>query len=516
MIIVYHQNNLVRNVISTNNLEMTFQKSNSIVKVIQGIATQFPNEKIVWCNQLFFNNINLDFIENNSVSNNTILTFNPYTNNYLTNAIGYSESSPFININKKVSYPTWQMSSLIGYAHASVFLELKEKINPVSDFDYYLNSLSKTFMPIGLFCYSEPKLIMNSDLISIKQVPKASMFTIFKFVKQHYKARWVMLLLLDFVFYENKFPVFPFLFSLFHKNIKIQDYDLKNIELLKHSGVSIHDSIDVLIPTIGRKKYLYDVLIDLKNQTHLPKNVIIVEQNADPNSNSELDYISNETWPFAINHTFTHKLGACKARNIALDNIDSDWVFFADDDVRFDTDFLKNCLLNCKNYNKKAITLACLKNGETIPNINPSQWETFGTCSSFVSSQTIKNIRFDLGFEFGYGEDIDFGKKLRNTGVDIVFFPFPKMLHLKAPMGGFRTKFKFDWDDEKIQPKPSPTLMLYKLLHCTQEEINGYKTVLGFKYYKKQSIKNPIVYISAFKKQWEKSIFWANKLMKNN
>jgi hypothetical protein len=57
-------------------------------------------------------------------------------------------------------------------------------------------------------------------------------------------------------------------------------------------------TIDVIIPTIGRKKFLYDVLKDLSVQTHLPKNAIIVEQNPTQGSQSELDFINNETWPF--------------------------------------------------------------------------------------------------------------------------------------------------------------------------------------------------------------------------
>jgi hypothetical protein len=35
-------------------------------------------------------------------------------------------------------------------------------------------------------------------------------------------------------------------------------------------------TLDVIIPSIGRKDYLYDVLQDLAKQTHLPVNVIIV------------------------------------------------------------------------------------------------------------------------------------------------------------------------------------------------------------------------------------------------
>jgi GT2 family glycosyltransferase len=42
-------------------------------------------------------------------------------------------------------------------------------------------------------------------------------------------------------------------------------------------------SIDVIIPTIGRKQYLYAVLQDCA-QTHLPVNVIIVEQNPQEDS----------------------------------------------------------------------------------------------------------------------------------------------------------------------------------------------------------------------------------------
>ena len=53
-------------------------------------------------------------------------------------------------------------------------------------------------------------------------------------------------------------------------------------------------TIDVVIPTIGRKKYLYDVLCDLRKQTHLPKNVIIVEQNLLLDSKSELDFLQND------------------------------------------------------------------------------------------------------------------------------------------------------------------------------------------------------------------------------
>ncbi|MES2806304.1 MAG: glycosyltransferase family 2 protein, partial [Bacteroidota bacterium] len=65
-----------------------------------------------------------------------------------------------------------------------------------------------------------------------------------------------------------------------------------------------------------------------------------------------------------------------------------------------------------------------------------------------------------------------------------------------------------------IQPKPSPTIMLYKILHTTVEQRLGYKTILFFKYYQHQKIKNPFHYYDQFQKQWKQSILWANKLKK--
>jgi GT2 family glycosyltransferase len=117
-----------------------------------------------------------------------------------------------------------------------------------------------------------------------------------------------------------------------------------------------------------------------------------------------------------------------------------------------------------------------------------------------------------MGFEFGFGEDADFGMQLRNLGVDVLYIPNPEILHLKAPIGGFRTKPVLAWHSDAIQPKPSPTVMLFKILHITKEQICGYKTLLFFKYYKHQTIKNPILYFQNYKKQWKKSVFWANEL----
>jgi hypothetical protein len=76
----------------------------------------------------------------------------------------------------------------------------------------------------------------------------------------------------------------------------------------------------------------------------------------------------------------------------------------------------------------------------------------------------------------------------------------------KSTSGGFRTKPKLAWENDEIQPKPSPTVMLFQITHKKTKQQNlGYKTILFFKYYQHQSIKKSIYLL--FKQQWERSLY---------
>jgi glycosyltransferase involved in cell wall biosynthesis len=312
--------------------------------------------------------------------------------------------------------------------------------------------------------------------------------------------------------YEKKFPFLAAFYAGFFKNRNSTGINLDDITVSSSLAIVDEQIIDVIIPTIGRKKYLYDFLCDLRKQTYLPTNVIIVEQNPLLDSMSELDYLYNELWPFRIKHTFIHQSGACNARNVALSQVESKWVFFADDDIRIDENFIVNVFRKINNWCVKAVSINCSHEGEIEQFTKAFQWTSFGSGCSFVLNKSIKNCKFSKGFEFGYGEDSDFGMQVRNQGSDILYLPEPKIFHLRAPIGGFRTKPNLLWVNEKIQPKPSPTVMLYKILNNTEQERRGYKTILFFKYYKHQERKNPVGYFFHFNKQWNQSKFWADQL----
>ena len=166
MIIIYHNNKFVDEIVDENNKQFAFDKNICIVRNVLEIANKFPEEIIVWCYIQVKKQLNRDFLKNQNLKSNEIISYCHENANFFPDDIGYIENSPFIKINKNVTYATWQMSSLVGCAHASIFNKtFHEKIHNKS-FDFYLNNVSKAHMLLGLFCISEPKLLTQkpSDL----------------------------------------------------------------------------------------------------------------------------------------------------------------------------------------------------------------------------------------------------------------------------------------------------------------------------------------------------------------
>lgn len=508
MILLIHKDESVLEIIDLKTNQLVKSKLKSSAQVLFNLAQDNTERILVWCHQSQKEYLNIEGIKSSFYLSNMMLSFSK--NQYLPEQIGYVEDSPFLKVNKDVKYPTWLMSSEVGAIHASQLIKFKTVIDNKNSFDFVLNTIAKMGMPNGLFCYSVPNLLKVNS--SFTNGNRASLSELFKFVKYHYKWIWSVLLLINIIINESKFPIIAFLKSIFIKQ-KTQklDFDLNPINPTK---VDFKKTVDVIIPTLGREKYLFNVLQDLSKQTLLPEQVIIVEQNQDKNTKSELEFISSRTWPFKIIHKFIHQTGACNARNLALKFTTSDYIYLADDDNEFDNNLLKDIIYSMQYYSFSAIAMSYLQKNEVEKHKNTMQWGAFGGGSSVISSEFVDDVTFNMVYEFGYGEDTDFGMQLRNLGADIVYTPNIKILHLKAPIGGFRTKFVHPWEKDNLQPKPSPTVLLNRKLNSTNCQLLGYRTTLFLKFYKQQKIKNPFKYFSRFKKQWLVSETWANRLNK--
>jgi hypothetical protein len=164
MIVIYHRGHRVSRIFDFDNQKVLAFQDLSIAAVLIDIAYAYPERLLIWCNLVCQEELNLSHFSELFHHKKMLLSYHPYEN-YFPSAIGYIEDSPFINVNKAVSYPTWQMSSLVGGVHASVLLVLNKGVVVDKDFDYFLCSFAKLGMPLGLLCYSEPKLLKGNAVI---------------------------------------------------------------------------------------------------------------------------------------------------------------------------------------------------------------------------------------------------------------------------------------------------------------------------------------------------------------
>tara|TARA_R110000751_G_scaffold105046_4_gene200886 strand:+ start:107423 stop:108961 length:1539 start_codon:yes stop_codon:yes gene_type:complete len=510
IIIVHHKHKTTQVMNAKKQLITSVAIGTTLTQTISNVSTIFPDALIVWCDADYLEVLDVNAMPSLFHHRRILASYNPSANFYLQKQIGYVERSFYLKVNKKVTYPTWMMSSCVGGVHASVINTLSNDLNFNINFDYFINSLAKRAMVEGLFCYSEPKLLQG-NFLATAEIKQGSVYETFKFVKQHYKWVWVFFLSLSYLVYEKKIMLLPLIKSLFYKQLSTK-FNFEQIPIQSTKSVIIKREIDVVIPTIGRKQYLYDVLKDLATQTIMPKNVIIVEQNPLKTSKSELDYLTNEAWPFKIKHTFTHQSGVCNARNLALSQVESEWTFLGDDDNRFDSNLIETLFNRINQYGVQVGTTVYLQANEVQTYLKTAQTSIFGAGNSIIKSSLIQKVKFNLNYEFNYGEDTDFGMQLRNLGEDVVYFADIKIDHLKAPIGGYRTKVTHPWSDDNIVPKPSPTIQLLYQTYFTPEQLLGYKLLLGLRSLKNSASKNPYIYFKLYKKQWERSQFWSQKL----
>lgn len=511
MIILVHNKQKVIGVFDKNFQNKQQSISENFSEALFQLAKLHPGEVVIWCEEKYFAQIAFEQILTLFHHDKMMLSFAISRDYYFSDLLEYIDQSPFARISHSSRSATWIMSADIGLVHASVLNVLSPSDFFHRDANYFLSSLAKMLMPLGLMCYSEPALC-QVVLKNNAEIVKASLFQHAKFIAQHYRHRWLLLFTLNLFIYDKIFSLLPIIASLVYRQKRINSNLLDCIVLEKSKVLLSSKTIDVLIPTLGRKDYLFAFLIDLSEQTLLPKNVIIIEQPIDGQLESQLPFLVSQKWPFVIKHAFINQRGVCNARNLGLSMVSSDWVFFGDDDIRVENDFLEGILQKSLDFSNGVITASCLQVREQQKLRTTAQWPTFGAGCSLVKANLLVGLKFNMGYEFGYGEDDDFGLQLRSKGLDVLYVPNPSILHLKAPIGGFRCKPVLAWSKDLIQPKPSPTILLKFLLHNSEKQLLGYKTILFLKLMLKNKSFNSHKFFKLFVLQWNQSMLWAKKL----
>ncbi|PTX44061.1 hypothetical protein C8P64_0031 [Christiangramia gaetbulicola] len=487
-------------------------ESANLVDQFWYLTKKYALHTIIWVEKKYENYLNIKDLGSIFSQNNLMLSY-AIESQFLPDSIGYIDQMPFVNPNYNIKYPSWRMSTDVGGIKGETAQKFFPIFKRINDFGYLLNSIAKIGQQNSIFCYSQPNLLHKRASLNFRTFD-ASISDFFKFVFQFYKTEWLFVLLFCYMKYERRFPLISFLKAFFNTKYfeKTEGVDLSDLLNNKISELDQEASLDVIIPTLKRPDYIEQTLKDLASQSFLPKKVIVIEQDPDPYGVSQLLKVTQQKWPFLIEHRFIHKVGACRARNMALELVSAKWIFFADDDIRLSENFLKFAMCEIHRLAIKSLNVNCLEEGCSTVFPKIKQWGAFASGSSIVAAEYAKKCVFRTEFEFGFGEDTDYGLQLRNNGLDIIYHPKVYITHLKAPRGGFREPIKKPWEVGNILPKPSPTMMLLVNSHFSEFMKKGYKIALFIKYYRRQTIKNPFVYIHVMKKRWQISEIWSRQI----
>ncbi|WP_442786999.1 glycosyltransferase family 2 protein [Flavobacterium suncheonense] len=304
-------------------------------------------------------------------------------------------------------------------------------------------------------------------------------------------------------------------------------------------------TVSYIIPTMLRQDFTLTLLNDLKNQSYLPTQVVVVD--ATPEDKRDESLYNPADYPFEVIFKWQTTKGSCRARNEAIALCTGDYIVFGDDDVRFHADFIENHIRFLQTYKAEACNGLDLMADHLKQDLNDltrklekmgaSRWRA-GASNNFSNANScVKRTRVnelggnDVNYDGGYGEDGDFGISLTKIGAMVLFNPFSANLHLKPPVGGYRfwgnqakimgkKRKKQPWELDTpvkwVRPVPSPTVMYQLYKQFTPEQRTEYQYRYFFRYLTKGSkwelpfklFRLPYKLI-----QFRKSEFYAKKLL---
>lgn len=363
-----------------------------------------------------------------------------------------------------------------------------------------------------------------------------------------------------YVFYRKNFKLDHSLFMLYRKGFwKLSEwnallYAKKNFKKRgslpivaprKLKEVEGKPTVSYIIPTMMRQDFTLTLLDDLKKQTYLPDQVIVVD--ATPEHTRDESLYDTNNYPFEVIFKWQTTKGSCRARNEAIDLCIGDYIVFGDDDIRIQPNFIENHIKLLQTYNAGACNGLDIRADnqqqdledlqKKLAAIDSKRWyvgvtQSFSNANSCVRREYVKQlVGNDINYDGGYGEDSDFGISLTKMGVSVLHNPFSANLHLKPPVGGYRfwgtqakimgkkrkaQPWELDTPVKRIRPVPSPTIMYQIHKQFTPQQLVEYKhkyfSIYLFKG-SKWELPLKIIKLPYRLLQFNKSVFYAKKLV---
>jgi hypothetical protein len=216
-----------------------------------------------------------------------------------------------------------------------------------------------------------------------------------------------------------------------------------NRQYLKVAGLAGYDkgtaSVSVLIPTLDRYPYLFNLLNKLRTQTIRPLEIIVVDQTAGETQDTD--------WPqrfsdLPLRVIYRDQAGQCSSRNAGLAVVRGEYVLFLDDDDEIPSDLIARHLTFLHRF---GVDASCGVAKETGAGALPDDFTRIRDSDVFPTNNTMLRTTalhssglFDLAYERGERADGDLGMRLYLAGQELVLNPAAGVVHLHAPRGGLR------------------------------------------------------------------------------
>ncbi len=408
-------------------------------------------------------------------------------------------------------YPTWLVGPAGGIASAALVRAVG--IEPCLGWAAALLDFGRRAQREGLLFYSDPALLAGPVPEEVRQALRfeLSRSELAVLIARGYGRRWVAFQALAAALFDRSLPLSGWRAPA--PPAAVQREALARLHPAVDPGSAAGEEVDAVIPTLGRPGPLRDLLQDLAAQTLPLKRVIVVDQrppDASPPAPADL----GGDWPFELAVRTVDWTGACRARNLALREVRSPRVLLLDDDVRLPAGTVALLAATAQAYGVGAVNAGVhLAHQEAEAGALPRVWSTFGAGAALVETAALREAGpFDERLEGGYGEDMEIGIRLRRAGCNVLYAPAVRVLHLKAPAGGFRHGARFPWHGEKVQPRPSPIFLYARNKHATPAMQQGYRLFYALNRLRAvPALARPGELVRILRR-WERSAHWAERL----
>lgn len=413
-------------------------------------------------------------------------------------------------------FPTWLVSPLGGIGLGSAFRAVG--IDPgFKDFAGALFDFGYRGLRYGLCPYSEPRLVdrkfPSKTLEAVcEPLPNA---TVARLIRRCFGRKWLLFWAAACGLAHKPSPWIAAAKAAIAPDARYADLPLlESLHPKLPPGPPPSASVAVVVATLGRPGHVRNLLQDLAKQTVPPQKVILVEQDPDGHA-SRLSADVEGGLPFELEHQLVPWVGACRARNEGLRRASSEWILLLDDDVRLRPGLIAYLLKVAAAYRVQAVNAATYLPGqqrEAVAELG-RVWPACGTAGILLDRELVTATGFfDERLEGGYGEDYEFGLRLRLNGGNIFYAPGEPILHLKAAAGGFRQPVSQPWAGEDPQPRPSPVFLYSRAKHATESMQKGYQLYYWLKRLAATPIHRWAWEIPLMRRQWRTATGWVGRL----